>query len=521
MTPWLANISILACLACIAASVSIVAVSDKRPAGTWKIKEAPPAVLLAIISSIVNLSLSIILTAGIAIAWWRSASHGTTLASLHYIYNNNSARHFWSAISNSFETRKAAFLAVVIAIARFASGPLLQRASDSTILDVSKAVLVNLNMPLQLPDGWFGTRDDVQSEGEVTGSPDGLRNLQQWYINRTLTTDNNGGFFCNGTCKGKVLGAGIQIFNCSSFESTLDLLNQANYLGSNKAVLFNLGLQMDFFQQPPNLVYFTRYVSRNNDSCIARITTETCNIQAAIVEYSINIQNTTLWLDHNTESPYQLLEEPIFKSNYTSLGDSPPQLPPLTPAGPLTGLEHFMGAYLNTEALQSSSSEYYGVNIANLFYDYNTAHYSEYTWNNCNLLWFRPTDYIKSALINFMFRAALDAGVGHPSLAGNVTQTFSAQRVTPVLVYRANYRYLAASVAVTSIGLLAAMILLWGWWELGRPVSLSPLETAKAFGAPLLQETAHRREAGEILASTGEANVHYDGRALVSSSRAM
>jgi Protein of unknown function (DUF3176) len=516
MIPWFAFLSILTCSACIAASIGIVVGSNKKPVLTWKIKIAPPAVLLAIVSSIVSITLGFILATGIAITWWRSALYGTTLAGLHYIYNHGSARHFWPAISNSFETRKAAFLAIMIAASRFLNGPLLQQASETNNLIVSESIVMNLDIPLQLPDGWFGTREDAPSLGEVTGSPGGLRNLQQWYINRTLTTDDNGGFFCNGTCIGKVPGAGIQFFNCSTSESSINLLDEHNYLSSDKTVLFDLGLQMDYSQTPPSLVYSTKFVSSNENNCLARITAETCYIQAAIVEYSINIQDTTLWLDHDTESPYQLLNEPIFISNYTSLGDSPPQLQPLTPAGTLTGLEHFMGTYLRANAWQSSPNVYSGVNIANLFYDYDPAHYSNYTLNNCNLLWFRPTNYVKSALINFMFRAALDAGASKLSSIENATQTFPGRRLAPTLVYHSNYRYLVASVIVTIVGLLAAMLLLWGWWELGRPVTLSPLETANAFSAPiLLQETEHKREVGEIVASAGDVNVRYDGQALI------
>ena len=36
------------------------------------------------------------------------------------------------------------------------------------------------------------------------------------------------------------------------------------------------------------------------------------------------------------------------------------------------------------------------------------------------------------------------------------------------------------------LGVVAVLPLFIGWWELGRPVSFSPLEVAKAFDAPLL-----------------------------------
>jgi hypothetical protein len=45
---------------------------------------------------------------------------------------------------------------------------------------------------------------------------------------------------------------------------------------------------------------------------------------------------------------------------------------------------------------------------------------------------------------------------------------------------------------------LAILSTYWGWWRLGREVSMSPLEIARAFGAPLL-ETADPNATGDDL----------------------
>jgi hypothetical protein len=47
--------------------------------------------------------------------------------------------------------------------------------------------------------------------------------------------------------------------------------------------------------------------------------------------------------------------------------------------------------------------------------------------------------------------------------------------------YAANRGNLVLAVIVSLIGPIATFALFWGWWELGRPFSLSPLEVANAF----------------------------------------
>src|SRR5436190_13994465 len=81
--PWLAMILISTIVACMGASASVIIVSDKQRVVLWKIQ---PTVLLAIMSSVLNVALSTALSISVAIAWWRSALHGTTLARLHYIW---------------------------------------------------------------------------------------------------------------------------------------------------------------------------------------------------------------------------------------------------------------------------------------------------------------------------------------------------------------------------------------------------------------------------------------------------
>jgi hypothetical protein len=57
-------------------------------------------------------------------------------------------------------------------------------------------------------------------------------------------------------------------------------------------------------------------------------------------------------------------------------------------------------------------------------------------------------------------------------------------------VYRADLRFVYGALAANLPGVLGVLLLTWGWWQLGRAMSLNPLEVAQAFRAPLLAGAA-------------------------------
>jgi hypothetical protein len=79
------------------------------------------------------------------------------------------------------------------------------------------------------------------------------------------------------------------------------------------------------------------------------------------------------------------------------------------------------------------------------------------------------------------------------------------------LIYQSNYNFLAAALAIMSLAFFAVLLQLWGWWELGRQVGLSPVEIARAFGA-LAAQQPKSSGVGEILELVGKTEVKYDGK---------
>lgn len=91
-------------------------------------------------------------------------------------------------------------------------------------------------------------------------------------------------------------------------------------------------------------------------------------------------------------------------------------------------------------------------------------------------------------------------------------QAFEAKQVRMDLVYTSNLRFLAAAACI----MLCAIVLVAGthhqWWLVGRSVSLSPLEIAKAFDAPLLAVPGtSNTDVKAMLDVVGKMQVKYGG----------
>lgn len=497
-TPWLAILCIILLMASVVVSIAIVSLSHHQPVASWKIS---PAVLLSVMSSIFVLTLEVLVAIGLTICWWRSAANGTTLKRLHYIWDGSNLLNLVPATMAGVDTRKVALIAVVIAVAKFATGPLLQRSTHSGNHLVGEDVTIKMHIAQQIPDGWFGTQG-------IAGAP-GFASLQEWYLNNTISTPTDAGFYCkgNGTCGGSVTGAGIN-WGCDSTSQTLNLLDPVN----ENTVVFSITSDMNYNYGQPMLFLSAAYLSNVDGSCIGTITTDTCNIIAATVEYPVLMQNTTVTLNHNS-----LLTNRSVVSNYTSKGDQNSTTPNSTLAGPLTGLNLFMGDYIFTSAkLNYPPKTYDSVNsIADLFYDPNPSHYTSYAYEHCGLKWSKPTDYVIASFTEFMFRAALDVGHNESLFSNKDLQNFTLGFAGTELRYSSDFGCLAGAIILMLLSLLGVFVLLWGWWELGRPVTLSPLETAKAFGAPMLLGAGYTRDVKTIIEEIGDEKVAHDGDEMI------
>ena len=497
--PWLALVSSIAALACSVASACVVIISHNQIVTSWKIQ---PAVLLAVFSSVLNAAFNFALTTGVTIVFWLCASRGTELSELHYIWNRGEGISFIHAFHAGSDARRVALVTAFVYMVQFVNGPLLQRSTRQTARDYITNHPMLLDLALQLPDGWTGSIGNGSSSTMI-GSRNGLSDIQQWWWNDTMTTHSQDGYSCNGTCEGYVKGAGIDV-RCSSTTQYLDLSTSA----TDGSTIFVINSTMSENATLPFLSLTTLYSSDVNDSCIATLTVDTCDIDAAVVEYPIVIQNSTVSLKKDELQSMKVV------STYVSAGDLP-TAPQNAGAGPLAGLNNFFGYYLYANVTEMfdtyiNRSTYSGPSmIADLFFQPEAASYDNQTFSRCGLKWSSPTEYVLNSMHEFMFRAALRVG------NGTDPQSFTARRTIPALVFRSDERYLAAALTLILLALLALVALLWGWWRLKRPVTLSPLETARTLGAPALQTNTPDATINEILRERGDVTFRVNERRIV------
>lgn len=80
---------------------------------------------------------------------------------------------------------------------------------------------------------------------------------------------------------------------------------------------------------------------------------------------------------------------------------------------------------------------------------------------------------------------------------------------TSHLVYHVNITFVAVGIAVSIAGVLAILPMYYGYWELGRKVSLNPLEIARAFGTPLFDGLDGNLRSEDVDLERGGVAVRY------------
>jgi len=474
-TPWSGLLSLAGMMACLASAAIIVAVSHNNTITSWRVQ---PAVLLAIFSGASSILFASALHTGVAVRFWLSASNGTPLTQLHYIWDHGRGFGLIPALRAGSKARTVALLATAAYIMQFLASPLLQRSTYQAIRNEVSHETMSMDVATRIPDGWFGPRD--AQNGGLLEFQNGLAELQHWWQKDPISTQDRTGYRCNGTCHSRVHGAGFR-YECWTVQQQLDLSTPQ----TDNNTVFLVGLLVtQNGTDDPFLRLRTKYLSDVDSNCMGTIQAETCYLWPATVEYPITIQNTTASLRGN-----ELLNMTVV-SSYSSQGDLPDNASGGVPAGPLVSLRNFVfnivtGNITKLYDADLNKTSYTGSgNLADIFFVPSDLN-QDPSPSMCRLKFKPPTQYVLTVMYEFMFRWSLAAG------KGNETQTFTAQRTASELVYQADPAFLAVSLGAMACGIVLGVALIWNWWLLGRPVSLSPLETAAALGRPILEDQPH------------------------------
>jgi hypothetical protein len=125
-----------------------------------------------------------------------------------------------------------------------------------------------------------------------------------------------------------------------------------------------------------------------------------------------------------------------------------------------------------------------------------------------------PMDDMLDKCREIAFRTAIRAGKDLPDNVTSAEQDIAYQGSASRSIYITDFRYMLAAAILSVASVLAISLPFYGWWQLGRTVSLSPLEIAKAFDAPIMAQVGSNVDLSDTsrLGVVAGMNVQYGVR---------
>jgi hypothetical protein len=301
--------------------------------------------------------------------------------------------------------------------------------------------------------------------------------------------------------------------SCSNDECTVNCVFWANNELNSR--FFSLGYQVSTASsinaQEQALTVISAF--KNDTSCQGNIQVRTCSLTQVTTDYTIVIANGTInrlsdesdaTIYNNAMPLNKLLMEKYWPLAFAAL--FPPVSVSVNPVNDYSRLQYTKcvnqtdqnsatnaicsnGTTLSPSLLTNDPSIVYAT----------TSKASPNDDPLCSLTWRDPMQDVLDKMQSLAFRitvdmASSDGSVFAPSYTGAALENLRKSWSQPVLiassrkqtVYRTNRIFVILGVLISLAAVAAIFPLYTGFWELGRKVSLNPLEIARAFGAPLL-----------------------------------
>jgi len=386
-------------------------------------------------------------------------------------------------------------LACLLTAAAPINGPLLQRSSTVAFqaVDSNATVAIPALQVLDRPTAYMSGRGyDVSLFTQNFSAI-----VQDFYNGTDISVASNG---CDGVCIGRLRAAGLAL-NCSSttMPFDLDFPEQGPTFDSDVA---RVQAGYDVFQSHFTFDTFTQSFMdlaiqyKDNVDCAGTIAVQNCTFQMATVQYPVIIDanRSTITLDPGTTMFDDIIEDKVDLGSNRNEGIS--IFGGLSFAlnnrfGSNANLR-FTGAVPYTLLMNGPSAPRYAV-------------YNGDVTESCAIYFDSPQSDMVQQARELMFRTAIAWGNDT-----TIQQMPSAQALNQ-LVYQSRYLYLGLAVLASTLAVLAISFIFHGYWHLGRRVTMSPIEIAKAFNAPLLHHEDSNAEANELVKNAGQRIVRYGG----------
>lgn len=394
-----ASVALLSLAGC----VLVVYFVHGKTVGIWM--GIQPNVILALLAAIFGFSVKIIFLAGVTIVWWRTLKDGTTLATLHYIWNKGMGESMSETLMAVRQSPRAKWVILVflgVTAVDIWDGAIMQRSVKPVNANLHQDYESIFHLADHIQDGWTGTVSHGFFGNLIWSNWfDGVARIL--YHGQLPLEKHN----CDGTCYGSAIGAGINA-TCSQSQQ---ILNPPTTRDDHTVVLFGIQANRTVDSRgAPALQLEHRFVKDMDEKCVATIGVESCVIRSGTVLYDLihRGKNVSLGTD----------QFPSLRTLKPNNGDLP-NAPNGSNAGPLAGIHSFIDMFLSSKVVLHPVDlgiptsymrfKHYGT-IDTGYYDPPLA--NETKNDSCPFRYRNATDDILWQLHDMMFRMAADSVLG-------------------------------------------------------------------------------------------------------------
>ena len=500
--PWFGFLMILGTILGMVASAAILVYSNNEPITAWKYQ---PATFLALASTLTNICLIATLREGADIAWWtRAMRKSNKMVDLHRAWSSGNS--FLGAVQAGKAFNIIGLSCILATIAQI-NGPLLQRASKVVLQTQALPVSIQMRLGSAIPQGSTGYISGRGYNVSLFTADYGRNVVQAWNTNTSIPAN---GTSCQGMCSTRVEGIGLSV-NCTAATVPFNLTvpeNQDELFAAGGVVAGITAFQTSLRWSPSDTDHIElSLLYKGTSDCEGVLQLQNCTLRPARVIYPVLV-------DGNKSTIVLAPKSTVFDDTVMDVITYPVQ-------GAMAGPTTLGGFYLalKNKFVSMSTVRFVGAvgyevmssnNLATQYAVVNGS-YSDTSFaigSSCHVAWTNPLEDILAGARDLMFRTAINAANSTTPL-----QTVSAVESRTRAVFHTNYAYLVAGIAVTLIALIVTLGCFKGYQQLGRGVTMSPLELAKAFDPAILRNKDSNAPVKQLIEEFGGKSAVYGAQA--------
>ncbi|KKA30024.1 hypothetical protein TD95_001516, partial [Thielaviopsis punctulata] len=437
--------------------------------------------IVSLMSAAGNHCLQVAFLDAVAVYFWKRAFSPFPLANIHYYWR--SAQGSYGAMLCIMKVTAFAILSIIVHTSTMARDPLFQNSIRISEHIYKSNGTTHVPVASKLDNFFAGTMTGRAQNVMITGN---FSNVLSDYQQRSPILMNNDCLNCTFDVK----AFGFQA-ECSTTVKPYDVAEYG--FGGNMTYKTMSLFDVDINSLPMNntrYAYLKITVSRKPTlNCTGNIIVETCFLKPAAMLYNLRTDNGIVTFQNSS-----------WKSD-KFLSDAPLENPENGDDGNLAAFQDFGFTMFHTTA------GLYFAGARGWDYSHSGALANSYivpSTGSCGPGFRDPMPAILNAYRELSLRTSLSQANHTNSELQYVDYTSFSQRA----VYVIDYHWIIGGFLVSFVGVSAIMLCLWGFWAVGRRVSMSPLEMVKNFsyvGETHLRHFAPAKGAAYMAATKGDS----------------